>query len=211
MFDTAHITGSGHAAASGPVNQSLHGALLRLAPSLSHLPAVWLAACAIVGMTGLLLAVSAARRGDEAWGFVSTAVTGLLICPVSWVHHWVIALPGLLLLATGSGRPAQRRALVSVALIAAAGSWSIKPVIAAHPVGEHLGMLGLLLGDLYVIAGLATLVTAAMIESSARRTHDWRRPMPGGAKRGDRTAAAVSAWEPEVALARRRRPDGDPL
>lgn len=201
LFDTSHITGGGHAVGRGPANQSLHGALLRVVSGVPHLSAIWLAVCAVVGVVGLLLAVSAARRGDEAWGFVLTAVTGLLICPVSWVHHWVIAVPGLLLVVTGSRLSVRGRLLVMVAVVAAAGSWSIKPVIVAHPVGGHLGMLGLLLGDLYVIAGLATLVTAAVIERSARRSgRDRRRSSPEGVERGDQTAVAVDGWEPEVAL-----------
>ena len=168
VLDTSRITG-GHRSGRGPGNQSLHGALLRVAPGLSHLPAIWLVTGALTGVTGLLLAVSAARRGDEPWGFASTAVTGLLISPVTWVHHWVIAVPGLLLLLTDARRSARGRVLVGVAA-AAAASWTIMPVIAAHPTGEHLGRLGSLIGDLYVIAGLATLVTAAAIEADARTT-----------------------------------------
>ncbi len=204
VFDTSRITGGGHAVGRGPANQSLHGALLRVAPDLTHLPAIWLAVCAVVGVAGLLLAVSAARRGDEAWGFVLTAVTGLLICPVTWVHHWAIAVPGLLLLVTGPWRSARGRVLVAVGVAAVAGSWSIKSTIAVRPGGDHLGTLGLLSCDLYVIAGLATLVTAAVIEHSARQSRNRRWPPPGGVKRTEQTAVAVGAWEPKVALATTR-------
>jgi alpha-1,2-mannosyltransferase len=172
VFDTSHVTGGGHANGRGPANQSLHGALLRLAPQLSHQPAVWMAVCALVAAAGLLAAVSAARRGDEASGFVVAAVTGLLVCPVTWVHHWVIAVPGLLLLASAPAVAARRRLRVLLALAVAAGSWAIKPAIAAHPTGE-LGIFGSSLDDLYVIAGLAILATA-VVEAVARR----RRPRP---------------------------------
>lgn len=186
VFDTSHITGGGNAIGRGPANQSLHGALLRIAPGVSHLPAIWLAVCALVGATGLLLAVSAARRGDETWGFFSTTVTGLLICPVTWIHHGVIAIPGLFLLLSRRRRPARTRVLVVITLAAAAGSWSIMPVIAAHPVGEHLGMLELLIGDLYVIAGLATLVAAAVVEVAALRSgRDRLRPSSHPVEPGD--------------------------
>ena len=200
VLDTSHITGGGYTAGRGPANQSLHGALLRVAPGLSHHPVIWLAACAIVGFVGVVLAVSAARRGDERWGFASTAVTGLLICPISWVHHWVIALAGLLLLATGPRRSAARSIRSAIAVVAAAGSWSIKPVIAAHPAAEHLGTFGLLVGNLYVIAGLLTLLTAAVIECSARRSRD-RHPPLNASKRTDQTPAAERAREPQLALA----------
>jgi alpha-1,2-mannosyltransferase len=194
VFDTSHITGGGGAVGRGPANQSLHGALLRVASGLAHLPVVWLAVCALVGVTGLLLAVSAARRGDEAWGLLSTAVTGLLICPVTWIHHGMIALPGLLSLLAGPQRSVRRSVRVVIVLAAVAGSWAIMPMIAAHPGGEHLDARGLLLSDLYVIAGLATLVTAAVLEGSARRSgRDQRRPPPLGVERDDQTAAAGGA------------------
>jgi hypothetical protein len=47
------------------------------------------------GAAGLALAAAAARRGDEALGFTLCAVTGLLVSPISWTHHWVIAIPVL--------------------------------------------------------------------------------------------------------------------
>ena len=43
-----------------------------------------------------------ARRGDEAWGFMLIALTGLLVSPVSWTHHWTIAVAGVWLLVVES-------------------------------------------------------------------------------------------------------------
>jgi alpha-1,2-mannosyltransferase len=79
-----------------PANQSLRGAILRLDPSIGG---GWLLGVAVVvGVLGLLLAVLASRRGDEAMGFSLCATAGLLASPVSWTHHWTLAVPALLLL-----------------------------------------------------------------------------------------------------------------
>jgi alpha-1,2-mannosyltransferase len=78
-----------------PENQSLLGVLSRTMHTASVLP-VWLPLALAVAVTGLALARAAWRRGDEASGFSLCAVTGLLVSPISWTHHWVIAIPALL-------------------------------------------------------------------------------------------------------------------
>lgn len=77
-------------------NQSLLGALARVLGTLSVQP-VWLPAACAVGVAGIALAARAGRAGDDARGFALCAVTGLLISPISWSHHWVMAVPALLL------------------------------------------------------------------------------------------------------------------
>jgi alpha-1,2-mannosyltransferase len=77
-----------------PENQSLLGALARTMHTADVLPA-GLPLAAAVAVVGLALAAAAARRGDEALGFILCAVTGLLVSPISWTHHWVIVIPAL--------------------------------------------------------------------------------------------------------------------
>jgi alpha-1,2-mannosyltransferase len=168
FLDTSRVTGGGTGA--GPADQSLHGAVLRIWAGLPHVTALWLAACFVVSGPGLLLAVRAARRGEQGWGFVLTAVTGLLVCPISWPHHWVIALPGVLLLVEWAGRPGRRRATFAVlgAVAFAAGSWALEPLIAAHLAGDEVDLGELLVGDLYVFVGMATVLVAAVADLYAR-------------------------------------------
>jgi alpha-1,2-mannosyltransferase len=79
-------------------NQSLHGMLTRLTGGPDRAVVPWLALELIVGCWGLVMAYLAHRRGDEVLAVLLTAVTGLVVSPISWVHHWVWALPvGLLL------------------------------------------------------------------------------------------------------------------
>ncbi len=86
-------------------NQSLNGSLTRL---LGRTPAAhpyWLGIAVAIGVVGLLLAAWAARRGQEMAGILTCALTGLLISPVSWAHHWVWAAPALVTAADAAIRP----------------------------------------------------------------------------------------------------------
>jgi alpha-1,2-mannosyltransferase len=173
LFDTSRVTGHRPFAGRGPANQSLRGALMRLAGGVPHVADPWFLICVLVGAAGLWLAVRSARRGDEASGFVLTAITGLLICPVSWTHHWVITVPGLMLAMVSAdpgdhGRRGQARALgVTLCALSSPLIWL---EIVRDPNGAHLGAGGLLLGDLYVLAGLGTIVVAGAREWSLARS-----------------------------------------
>ncbi|WP_409472165.1 glycosyltransferase 87 family protein [Streptomyces sp. HC307] len=84
-------------------NQALRGVLARLL----HTPdpgAVWTAVAAVVAGAGLAVAVVAELRGERAWAVTCCAVTALLVCPVSWSHHWVWCVPAVLVLAARGHR-----------------------------------------------------------------------------------------------------------
>ena len=161
VFDVSRVTGRHHLSGSSPVNQSLRGALVRLFPGITHISVVWLPACLLVACMGLLLAALAARRGDEAGGFMLTAVTGLLISPISWTHHWALVVPAAIASATTLSNPSTRRMVTLLAAELALASSAIWLVIDLDPVGTRLGVGGQLLGDLYVLAALGTLAAAA--------------------------------------------------
>jgi alpha-1,2-mannosyltransferase len=78
------------------MNQSLLGMLARALRTATVTPGM-LAVVALTGTVGLALATRAGRAGDEALGFSLCAVTMLLVSPISWTHHWVIAIPALVL------------------------------------------------------------------------------------------------------------------
>ncbi len=169
FLHTSRVTGG---AGGGPANQSLRGALLRVAPGLTHQTPVWVLLCVAIGGLGLFLACRAASRGNEACGFALAAVTGLLVSPVSWTHHWTIAVPGLLAVIARPGRSATDHVAAAAAAVFSAGSWLIWLVIGGHPDGEHLGVGAFLLGDLYVMAGLGTIIISSALE--LRRVLDSR-------------------------------------
>jgi alpha-1,2-mannosyltransferase len=86
-------------------NQSINGVLERLFPSHPAAHTLWLALAFAVAVAGLAAAVIASGRGLELLAIVLTGLTGLLISPISWSHHWVWAVvPALALMAAGAGR-----------------------------------------------------------------------------------------------------------
>lgn len=163
------------------VNQSLNGALRRLTPPSSSL---WLWVCVgcVVAALGLAVAVAASRSGQELLGVTVTAVTGLLISPVSWTHHWVWVVPLLGLVAV-PGWPLGLRAALGSAVIVLFGWWPLRirsdgvidstaPIrpsgwlrFAPHDLGRELHWTGwqLVYGNYYVLSGLAFLILGAFL------------------------------------------------
>src|SRR5207249_3452216 len=78
---------------ANPSDQSLSGAVARLAGTGDPPRVWWLVAVLVVGLAGLAVAVWAHRRGHRMAGLLCCAVTGLLVSPISWTHHWVWAVP----------------------------------------------------------------------------------------------------------------------
>ncbi|WP_399552811.1 glycosyltransferase 87 family protein [Streptomyces sp. WELS2] len=80
-------------------NQSLQGLIARMlgdpAPGLG-----WVLPALVTGAAGLWLA---ARARQERYGILLTACTALLVCPISWSHHWVWCVP-LIAVLLGDGR-----------------------------------------------------------------------------------------------------------
>ena len=149
-----------------PQNQSLAGALARVMHTADILPA-WLPLAAVVAVAGLSLAAAASRRGDEALGFGLCAVTGLLISPISWIHHWVIVIPALLIAGLTAAR-AYRAGNVATAVLVTAAITASAAIGWIELAGEtpRSGWLALPAWVLvrsvcYVLIGLAVLVAGA--------------------------------------------------
>lgn len=77
-----------------PVNQSLYGLMHRWPFTPFHV-AVWLGAVAMAVAAGSLLARSLIQRQQFVATAVALGLTGELVSPVSWTHHWIwiMALP----------------------------------------------------------------------------------------------------------------------
>ncbi|WUW19030.1 glycosyltransferase 87 family protein [Streptomyces sp. NBC_01465] len=98
-------------------NQSLQGLVARVLhdpePGLA-----WVVLAVLAGGAGLW----AARRVPYRWGVLVTAVTALLVSPISWSHHWVWCVP-LIAVLVGSGRV--RVAWVMAGVFAARTMWVV--------------------------------------------------------------------------------------
>jgi alpha-1,2-mannosyltransferase len=121
-------------------NQNIAGALARLGLGEGQRFVLWTVACLLV----LGLTVWAVRRVSPASGMyperadqsmlalICVAMFGLVVSPVSWSHHWVWALPTVLVISV----VAYRRRHIALGLVAAAGIalmvWTPIPLMPEH-------------------------------------------------------------------------------
>lgn len=196
-------------------NQSALGTITRFAGAVPP-AAVWPALAVLVGGPGLLLAAYTHQRGRPVHGWVVCAVTGLIVSPVSWDHHWVWIAPALAVLADmairshGVVRAAYWTSAGLVAVLFGAwpslwkGGGSAVPwgliwyapytqddAGGVHP-EYHWAGLQLIAGNLYLLAGIAMLATAAV--TAARHAHGTRArtasSLPGGGEFLERRSSA---------------------
>ncbi|MEU6574028.1 glycosyltransferase 87 family protein [Streptomyces sp. NPDC046805] len=140
--------------AEATANQALRGVLARLL----HTPepgAPWVVLAALVAVAGLSVAVAAELRGERPWAVTACATTALLICPVSWSHHWVWCVPMVLLLCT-SGR--QGAAVGALLVFCSYALWWV-PHGSARP-ELHQNIAELTLSMLYAGAGCLFIALA---------------------------------------------------
>ena len=81
-----------------PLNQALRGVFARMFGTDEPVNPVWLGVAALVGLLGLAAAIALYRKGFPVRSVVVAGLTALLVSPVSWIPHWVWAVPLLILL-----------------------------------------------------------------------------------------------------------------
>ncbi|WP_232223528.1 glycosyltransferase 87 family protein [Arthrobacter sp. FB24] len=82
--DTSRIGGAGYVD-----NLSLKGALLHFGVPEAGVTVPWLLLSLLVTGTGAMVIKAASDQGARVVAISATALTMLLISPVSWSHHWV--------------------------------------------------------------------------------------------------------------------------
>jgi alpha-1,2-mannosyltransferase len=181
---------------ANPADQSLSGAVARLAGNLGPAWWWWAIAALMTGVAGITVAAWAHRRGRRLAGVACCAVTGLLISPFSWTHHWVWAVPLLVTLAVTAWR--RRSAGYSLATAAAAAVFSGRIPLSGP--GQLTRPVRLFEGDLYVLCGLAVLagMTLALVWGQARATS-----RPGQSAAPRTAASSPSKSSPHGPQARR--------
>ena len=115
-------------------NQSLDGLITRLAGSIHAGEPAWIAAALLVAAAGSVCAGLLDRKGHAMLGLLMAALTGLLISPISWDHHWVWIVPGAVVAAhyaavawrRGARRAAAACGIAAVAVVAWFGAWPTK-------------------------------------------------------------------------------------
>jgi len=111
-------------------NQSLRGLLTRFAGSVTGAQTMWIIAAVLIGVTGVACAAILDRAGHPVAGLLAAALTGLLLSPISWDHHWVWTAPAVAVAghyAVRAWRSARIRALawwvLAGAILAVYGAW----------------------------------------------------------------------------------------
>ncbi len=131
-------------------NQSLEGLITRLTGSVSGAKPAWIVAAVLVGAAGVTGAALLDRKGHPMLGLLTAALTGLLVSPISWDHHWVWIAPGAVVAAHYTVRAVKQKAteaawaggIAAVALVAWFGAWPARQFTTTPGLGDDsLGLL----------------------------------------------------------------------
>ena len=147
-------------------NQNIAGTLARLGLSEGERFVLWTLLCfAVLGLT-----VWAARRvlraEEPVLALVCVAMFGLVVSPVSWSHHWVWALPAVLVTTV----VAYRRRHIALGLVTLAGIalmvWTPIPLMPEHR-ETAASLWRQLAGGSYVWWAVAMIVVAGTMSAKA--------------------------------------------
>ncbi|MFB9323511.1 glycosyltransferase 87 family protein [Cryptosporangium minutisporangium] len=147
-------------------NQSPYGALVRILGSREDVGAWYVLIPLTLGAAGLAAGAVYARRGDWLAALAATGLTGLLVSPISWSHHWVWALPALVVLWRDGYR---RAALAAGAVFVASPMWFTR--LLDWP--DEIEAVRVVVANTYLLLGLGLLAHLAVaVRRSASRPDD---------------------------------------
>jgi alpha-1,2-mannosyltransferase len=145
--------------ADAVLNQSLRSVALRMHWGTT----AWVVAVAVTGVAGVAISVRLNARGYRLLSVCVFATTGLLVAPISWIHHWVWAVPVavVLLIAAWDGRRSSWRVMLFLAAglwLCAFMTWPFRLQVASWLPASLQGWAG----ELYVVAGLVAVAAAGV-------------------------------------------------
>jgi alpha-1,2-mannosyltransferase len=157
-------------------------------------------ALVVIGVGGLALAAWAHRRSSVVLGLLVCATTGLIISPITWVHHMVWVVPVVIWLAAGVDRPNRGPLLAgfTAVLFVTAPIWWVPTSwkVTRDPPELHQNGWQLFAGNSFLLAMLAFLAGVAIMlvrrsDFPLRRlsppvvvSHELREPLPTARGRG---------------------------
>jgi alpha-1,2-mannosyltransferase len=149
---------------SGTSNQSLRGLLLREFLPGQAPGAAWAAVALVVAVAGFALARRLARQSREMEGIAVTALLGVLLSPVSWIHHYlvVVVVIGAIL---ADGRSPRRVAIAAATAVffTLTIPWWGQTLLGQHDVPTVVGRV---VQDAFGIAALVLLVIIARLRGA---------------------------------------------
>jgi hypothetical protein len=135
-------------------NQSIYGAAIRIFDGPGHVGLWYLPLTIVAAVVGLGSAAVFARCHEWLGAMAVTGVTGLLVSPVSWTHHWVYVVPALVTLAR-DGKRARIAAAGAFFLFALAPLWWTPHSLLRPTYGFH-GLVTVV-ANCYLAAGVVFL------------------------------------------------------
>jgi hypothetical protein len=158
-------------------NQSLRGVLARVLHS-GEPAGWWLLPATVVACAGLAVAVAALLAGERrlphanAWAAVSCAVTALLVSPISWSHHWVWAVPMVLLLAVEAmlrrSTPWTVGGVLAGLVFCSYALWMVPHGVTRPELHQSVGRMAL--SAIYPLTGAVFLAVAGTVTLRALRS-----------------------------------------
>jgi alpha-1,2-mannosyltransferase len=79
--------------------------------------AIVVPALCVIGVGGLALARWAHQHSSAMLGLLVCATTGLIISPITWVHHLVWVVPAIIWMAVAPDRPSKGRVLAAITAV----------------------------------------------------------------------------------------------
>lgn len=152
-------------------NQNIAGGLARLGLGEGPRFVLWVLACfAVLGLT--MWAVRRLLKADQpVLALICNALFGLVVSPVSWSHHWVWAVPAVLV-ATTLGVRYRNIALLVVSAVGVVFMVCMPYVLLPEHHESAAPVWRQLVGGPYVWWALAMIVIAGLV--AGRLTHDGR-------------------------------------
>jgi alpha-1,2-mannosyltransferase len=142
-------------------DQNIAGALARLGLGEHERFPLWVAACLLVLAATIWAMRRVLRAGEPIMAVICVALFGLVVSPVSWSHHWVWALPTVLV----TGVLAWRRRNVALGVLSAVGvalmRWTPIDLLPKHH-ETTANWWRQLVGASYVWWALAVIVAAGL-------------------------------------------------
>lgn len=168
FWSVALIDGNDATTNSWIGNQSLNGLVQRLAGQGGTTLVVVGVLCVLCVAVSWPLVRWLHQRGEPLGALLVTAFCGLLVCPVSWTHHWVWMVPLVAFLVPRALRGAGW-ARVALGMIAVVGTgWEFFVVPSGAHVELRWSLAEAVPGNAYVLAALV-LAAFALVRLFGRR------------------------------------------
>jgi len=162
IFDSGRLGSN-----AGTSNQSLRGMLLReflpgQAPGVA-----WIAVAAVIAVAGFALARRLSRQSRPMEAIAVTALLGVLLSPVSWIHHFLVVVVVIgAIVADGRSPRRVPLAVGTAAFFALTIPWWGQTLVDKHTAPV---LAARVVQDAYGIAALVLLVILARLRDAGRR------------------------------------------